>query len=167
MKHFLISIAAILITPLALATAPSDDSIRQLMEVSDTRKLLEGSLAQADQIMQASMQQALSGEEISAEDQEVIDEMRQQMLTLMKAELSWQVLEPMFIEVYQKSLNQAEVDGMLEFYKSDAGKAVVAKMPQIMQHTMVLMQQRMASMGPKIQEIQLAAMNKLKENKQQ
>nr|WP_277611070.1 DUF2059 domain-containing protein [Microbulbifer celer] len=74
-------------------------------------------------------------------------------------------MEPLFTEVYQKSLTQSEVDGMLEFYKSKAGKAVVAKMPLIMQNTMTLMQQRMAGVAPKMQEIQATAMAKLQENK--
>lgn len=164
MKKLLITIVAVLMAPVALAAQPSDESIRELMEITDTRALLENGMNQADQMMQASMRQASQGKTIPPEDQKVLDDMREDMLTLLKQEMSWASMEPLFIEVYQKSLTQSEVDGMLEFYRSDAGKAVVAKMPVIMQNTMTLMQQRMAGMAPKMQKIQGTAMAKLQEN---
>ena len=165
MKKVLIALVAVLLTPLAFAAQPSDESIRELMEITDTASLLENGMNQADQMMQASIRQTLQGQDIPEKDRKVLDEMRNDMMALLKEELSWNSMEPMFIDVYQKSLSQKEVDGMLEFYKSDAGKAVVAKMPLIMQNTMTLMQQRMAAMAPKMQEIQTSAMAKLEKNK--
>ncbi|MFD1215916.1 MULTISPECIES: DUF2059 domain-containing protein [Microbulbifer] len=165
MKKILITLVAALMTPLAFAAQPSGESIRELMEITDTRNLVENGMNQADQMMQASMRQALQGQTIPAEDQKVLDDMRADMMALLKEEMSWTSMEPLFTEVYQKSLTQSEVDGMLEFYKSKAGKAVVAKMPLIMQNTMTLMQQRMAGVAPKMQEIQATAMAKLQENK--
>jgi len=164
-KKVLIALVAVLLTPLAFAAQPSDESIRELMEITDTASLLENGMNQADQMMQASIRQTLQGQDIPEKDRKVLDEMRNDMMALLKEELSWNSMEPMFIDVYQKSLSQKEVDGMLEFYKSDAGKAVVAKMPLIMQNTMTLMQQRMAAMAPKMQEIQTSAMAKLEKNK--
>ena len=56
-------------------------------------------------------------------------------------------------EIYRKSFSQSEMDGMLKFYKSPAGKAVIAKMPVVMQNTMQVMQGEMAEMMPKIQQL--------------
>ena len=161
MKKTLLAITFALITPVAMATQPSDDSVRELMEITDARELMEGAMAQADQMMRASMEQTMQGKEISTEDRKVLDDMRAQMVTVLEEELGWAALEPMFIDVYQRSFSQSEVDAMLEFYNSDAGKAVVAKMPLVMQNTMGVMQQRMASVGPRIQQIQDEAVAKL------
>ena len=68
------------------------------------------------------------------------------MSAMFKEELSWKVLEPMFLKIYRESLTQYEVDGMVDFYKSDAGKALALKMPLIMQKTMQSMQERMMVM---------------------
>lgn len=164
MKKTLLAITFALITPVAMATQPSDDSVRELMEVTDARELMEGAMAQADQMMRASMEQTMQGKEISTEDRKVLDDMRAQMVTVLEEELGWAALEPMFIDVYQRSFSQSEVDAMLEFYNSDAGKAVVAKMPLVMQNTMGVMQQRMMSMAPRLQQIEAEAVAKLQGN---
>jgi len=163
-KKKLFAITFALITPVAMATQPSDDSVRELMEVTDARELMEGAMAQADQMMRASMEQTMQGKEISTEDRKVLDDMRAQMVTVLEEELGWAALEPMFIDVYQRSFSQSEVDAMLEFYNSDAGKAVVAKMPLVMQNTMGVMQQRMMSMAPRLQQIEAEAVAKLQGN---
>jgi hypothetical protein len=163
-KKKLLAITFALITPVAMATQPSDDSVRELMEVTDARELMEGAMAQADQMMRASMEQTMQGKEISTEDRKVLDDMRAQMVAVLEEELGWAALEPMFIDVYQRSFSQSEVDAMLEFYNSDAGKAVVAKMPLVMQNTMGVMQQRMMSMAPRLQQIEAEAVAKLQGN---
>jgi len=56
-------------------------------------------------------------------------------------------------EIYRKSFSQSEIDGMLKFYKTPAGKAVIAKMPVVMQNTMQVMQGEMAEMVPKMQQL--------------
>jgi len=160
-KKLLLSIAFTLISPIAMANPPSDESIRELMTITETRELMEGAMAQADQMMRATMEQTMQGKEISAEDRKVLDEMRTDMIAVLDEALGWDAMEPLFIDVYQRSLSQSEVDAMLEFYRSDAGKAVIAKMPLIMQNTMGVMQQRMASVGPRIQQIQDEAVAKL------
>ena len=164
MKKTLLAITFALITPVAMATQPSDDSVRELMEITDARELMEGAMAQADQMMRASMEQTMQGKEISTEDRKVLDDMRAQMVAVLEEELGWAALEPMFIDVYQRSFSQSEVDAMLEFYNSDAGKAVVAKMPLVMQNTMGVMQQRMMSMAPRLQQIEAEAVAKLQGN---
>ncbi|WP_250461199.1 DUF2059 domain-containing protein [Microbulbifer litoralis] len=167
MKKLLIAVVATIFCPLALATPPSDDSIRELMTVTETRELMDKTMAQMDNIIKASMQQALAGREISEEDQKVLDEMRGQMTSVMKEEFTWDKMAPMFTQIYKNSLTQSEVNGILDFYKTDAGKALVAKMPMIMQQTIQLMQQKTAAMAPKMQKIQQRAMARIKENNQQ
>jgi hypothetical protein len=72
----------------------------------------------------------------------------------MREELSWEFMESMMMEVYTKTFSQDEVDGMLAFYASPAGRSVITKMPIAMQHSMQVMQQRMTIMIPKLQQMQ-------------
>lgn len=164
MNRFALALVVTLLSPVSFSATPSEDSIRELMAITDMPQMLESSMAQVDAIMQSTMQQALAGHEVSQADQKVLQEMQDEMVALLKQEMSWLQLEPVFMQIYRESLSQAEVDGMLEFYKSDAGKAVIAKMPVIMQSSMQLMQQKMGHMMPRIQEIQQAALAKLKAN---
>ncbi|MCY1384950.1 hypothetical protein D9M69_732630 [compost metagenome] len=75
------------------------------------------------------------------------------MMALMKKELSWEVLAPMYVDIYGKSFTEDEVQGMLAFYRTPAGQAVVDKMPVVMQHSMEAMQSRMGSLMPEMQKL--------------
>lgn len=135
--------------------------MRQLLEVTQSRKLMDGMMSQIDSSMQLGMKQALAGNTPTGEQQAVLDEMRQKIVALMQQEMRWDVLEPKFIAVYRQSFTEQEVAGMLAFYKTPAGQAVITKMPLVMQHTMATMQELMGSMMPKLQAIQSEARQKL------
>lgn len=70
-----------------------------------------------------------------------------------KEEMSWDKMEPLFVDVYKKSFSQSDVDGMIQFYKTPAGQSVVKKMPLVMQNSMQVMQQRMSTVMPKIMQL--------------
>jgi hypothetical protein len=159
---------AVLLAPLqALAadTAPTDASIRELLEVTETRKLIDNMSGQLDAAMRDSMAQALGDTQLTDAQRQILDEMRQRIVALMTNEMSWARYEPLLFNVYRQSFTQAEVDGMLVFYRSDAGRAVIAKMPTVMQNTMQLVQQQMAQVMPKLQQIQQETVAKLEATK--
>lgn len=83
-KHALVLAAWLAAATPALAQdQPADEAIiRELIEITESAKLLDGVYAQVDSMM---------------------------------------------------------TQGMLDFYRSDAGRAVIAKMPVVMQHTMAAM----------------------------
>ena len=107
---------------------------------------------QADATMHEAMAQATAGKPLNAEQQKIVAETQSGMMDLMKEQLGWDTLQPIMLEVYRKSLTQEDVDGMLKFYQSRAGQALIAKMPAIMQKSMSSMQERMMPMTKKIQE---------------
>jgi len=165
MRHFLAVLVICSFTSaaaFAADTRPSEASLKRLLIVTDAQKLLESALGTVDQSMDAGIKQALKGQPINEQGQAALDEMRAKMSALFKESLAWEAMEPMFIDIYGRSLTQAEVNGMLKFYESDAGKAVIAKMPLIMQNTMQAMQERMATLTPKIMQIQQEAVARMK-----
>ena len=72
----------------------------------------------------------------------------------MKELLDWKKLEPIYVRIYQKTFTQQEIDGMIAFYKTSAGQAVISKMPAAMQNTMDEMQGLMAPVMEKMQRMQ-------------
>jgi uncharacterized protein len=138
----------------APAAPPTEASIKQLLEVAQARKLVDSIMNQMDNLMQQTMAQATKGQTVSPKVQKEIDQGRSEMLAMMKDVLEWSKLEPLYVRVYQKSFSQQEVDGMIAFYKTPAGQAVIGKMPAVMQNTMDEMQQMMAPVMQKIQKMQ-------------
>ena len=133
---------------------PSEASIKQLLEVAQAHKLIDSVIAQMDGLMTQAIQQATQGREVPPKVQKDIDKRQAEVVGVMKELLDWNKLEPMYVRIYQKSFSQQEVDGMIAFYKTPAGQAVIGKMPAVMQNTMDEMQQMMAPVMQKMQRMQ-------------
>ena len=133
---------------------PSEASIEQLLEVGQAHKLVDTMTAQMDGYMKQIMQQATQGQHITPEIQKGIDKREAEMMSMLKEMLDWDKLEPMYVRVYQKSFTQGEVDGMVAFYKTPIGQALLTKMPAVMQNTLNEMQQMMQPMMQRMQRMQ-------------
>lgn len=143
--------------------APADEPIiRELIALTESAKLLDGVYAQVDGMMAQAMNEAVGGNSLSPQQQALFDEMRERVVTIFRESMSWAALEPIMIDIYRKSFTQKEAQGMLDFYRSDAGRAVIAKMPLVMQNTMAAMQASMRTMMPKIQEVQKDILARMK-----
>ena len=161
--RYVILLAYFALCPAIAAEPPaSEASVRELLTITQSQKLVDGTMGQVDAMMQRSMEQALAGQALSADQQKIMDNMRTKMIALFRENMKWETLEPMFVDIYKQSFTQKEVDGMLDFYKSEPGQAVIAKMPLVMQNTMQAMQGRMAVMLPKLQQLQQDAIAELK-----
>ncbi|HEY2138984.1 MAG TPA: DUF2059 domain-containing protein [Chthoniobacterales bacterium] len=148
------------------AKPPTDASIKQLLEVAQARKLVDSVMKQMDNLMEQSIAQATQGQKIPPKVQKEIDARRAEVTAMMKELLDWTKLEPLYVRVYQKTFSQEEVDGMIVFYKTPAGQAVIAKMPAVMQHTIEEMQQTMGPVMQKMQKLQQDVVAEMKaENK--
>jgi len=138
----------------AQAAKPSEASVRQLFEVMHSSKLLDAYMTQIDTTVRASMQQALAGQQLNPKQQKILDDMGRQIGSLVKAELNWPAIEPLMIDVYRNTFSQHEVDGMLAFYRSEAGQAVIAKLPTAMQQSMTGIQSHAQALTPKIVQLE-------------
>ena len=139
----------------------SDASVRELIQVTRVQDLLKTTSEEMNGYMAEAMDEALEGAEVSKEQRQIIDEMRAKIQNLFKETLSWKEFEPLVLDVYKRTFNQREVDGMVAFYKTEVGKAVVDKMPLVTTNTMEAMQGRMAQILPALQKLQEETLNKL------
>ncbi|WP_341675556.1 DUF2059 domain-containing protein [Niveibacterium sp. SC-1] len=100
------------------------------------------------------MQAVLKDQTITPEVQALLDGMREKVVALVRRELRWEAFEPQLIDIYRRSFTQEEMDGMLDFYRSPAGRAVVAKLPLVMQNSMQAVQQVLQRLAPELQKLQ-------------
>ena len=140
----------------------SEASVRELMVVMDTQKMMDEMWTQVDMVVQSSMKQTMAGQEVTPAQQAVLDDMRKELVALMSEELSWTTFEPMMLDIYCKTFTESEVQGMIQFYKSPTGQAVIAKMPVVMQAGMQAAQGRMASLQPKLRKLMEESVSKMK-----
>jgi len=143
MKFFR-TLAAVLVGSAMVCSAapPSEQSINELLDVSGSQKAVTAMLQQMEAGMKLGMQQALQGRTLTTEQQAAADKILSQMNTTMKEELSLDRLRPVYVQAYRELFSQEEVDGLVSFYKSAAGKALIEKVPQVMQRAGALTQER-------------------------
>ena len=160
-KFFLI--ASLFTASTVFAEPVSESSVQELLAITNTKNLLEGAKSQIDSLVSKSIEQTLSGKTPNAKQQQAITNMKNKMVALVQSQLSWEKMEPLYTRLYQESFTQEEVNGMLAFYKTPAGQAVINKMPIVMQKTMLEMQKMMLAISPEAQKIQTEFLNEIKE----
>lgn len=137
--------------PSASGNPPNDAAVKQLLELMHAKNMVDSMMSQMDLMMKNAMQQVTQGRPVPAEAQKTFDKCRTDVVAAMKEEFTWEKLEPMYVRIYQKSFTQGEMDGMIGFYKTPAGQAVVSKMPLVMRNSM---NEAMQMMGPMIKRIE-------------
>ena len=154
MKKILLALALMASIPaFAQSSPPSEASVRELLEVTNGKSVLEGAWNQLDGLMEKAMKDAIGNKPVTEKQEKIMAAMRAETVELIRSEMSWDKMEPMYIRQYSQTFSQAEIDGMLAFYKSDAGKAVTAKMPQLVQILMQDVLSLLQGTMPKIRAI--------------
>ena len=151
MKTHLAALALSLVALTSSAAPPTDDSIRTLFAVMKVESMVNGMYAAIEPAMRQGMAQATDGKEPTAKQKAILDRHARRMGELIRTELSWAKMEPMQIRIYRESFDQAEIDGLIQFYRSPVGQSFVSKMPVVTQKAMAEMQVYMQQVMPKMQ----------------
>ncbi|MEO6921513.1 MAG: DUF2059 domain-containing protein [Collimonas sp.] len=151
MRRFFFLFFAIFLTTAAHAAPPSDVSIDDLLVSMKTEQTLKAVFPMIDKVMQQSMAMATKGKTLNAKQQQALESIAAKMVQVMREEMSWDTMRPLYLQIYRESFTQDEIDGLAAFYKSPAGAAYIEKMPVVIQKSMTIMQSRMGPMMAKMQ----------------
>jgi hypothetical protein len=89
--------------------------------------------------------------------------MHTKMTAALDDALNWDSLQAMYLRIYKASFTQDEVDGMLAFYRTPAGQAMINKLPLVTQNMMTEMQEVMKPLQEKLRQIRQEATQELKD----
>jgi hypothetical protein len=162
---FLIVSLAAVSTGFTADTPPSEDAIKQLLEVTQARQMVDTMNSQMQNMLKNSMQAATQGQKVTPQIQKEIDQIEQEMNSELKDVLTWSKLESMYIRVYQKSFTAQEIDGLIAFYKTPTGQALLTKMPVVLQNTMNEVQMMIMPMVQRLQQKQQQVASELQAQK--
>jgi hypothetical protein len=114
-----------------------------------------------DQMMDAittSLRESLKtipgADQMTAEQKKLMDDFLTKTLKVANDSVGWSALEPEYVKLYANTYSEEEIDGILTFYKSPAGQAMLAKTPQLTTGSMQIVQARMVDIQPKIKAMQ-------------
>jgi uncharacterized protein len=80
-------------------------------------------------------------------------EIQVKILDLVKSRISWEKMRPQYVTVYSETFSDEEISGMLAFYQSPAGRAMLSKMPMLVTKVMGMVQTQIKDIMPEIQRI--------------
>jgi len=141
---------ALLLAPVALADPASKAAkIDQLFVAMNVEAQQKQVMAQMQQMVMAQVKAQIP----SAGDQAKAEELQKKMFALIADETSWQKIKPVMAKAYSDTYTEPEIDGILAFYKSPAGKAMVDKQPALMGKVMTGMQAQMSTIMTDIQNL--------------
>ncbi len=138
----------------AAGSEPSEASVKQLIGIMQLHKSLDSLVAQMNKIMETAAEQASQGQPLSTVAKASLDRCRTDVHTLIRHDVSWEKMEPVYIKIYQNTFNQSEVDAMIAFYKTPVGQNVVTKLPVAMQNAQNETMQTMRPMMERIKQMQ-------------
>ncbi len=87
------------------------------------------------------------------EQQENSRELQSKILDLVKDRMSWDKMRIELVRIYNELFTEDEMSGILSFYESPSGRAMLEKMPQLTTRAMAYAQSQMADLLPEIQRI--------------
>jgi len=164
-KYFLL--AALLVCPVAYAQdagpeQPSEESVRELIRVTDMRNMTDSMMDQTMQSTTAAVNEMLKDSGMTAQDRADMDTFVGQANEAARRDLGWDKLEPYYVKVFRMSFSQKEVDDLTAFYKTPSGQALLHKMPKVIQTSFAEMKDLMGPFIKDIGVLQKELMNKIK-----
>ena len=148
----LVLFAISLFLPIAAFCAPaSEASIDELLVLTKTETMLDAAYTLVENQIRRAIQQSTAGQTLTPAQQQVLDELPAKFMGTMKSEITWDIVRPAIVQVYRDNYDQAEIDGMVAFFKTPAGQAYATRAPLVAQGMNAAMQTRLQTVIPKMQ----------------
>lgn len=131
MRKIALCVAAMSLSAAAFAAPPNDVAVDQLM--------LEGGVREQQSALMQELEKEFSThialpdadlKKLPPAARQQIQTMQRQMVQILREEMAWEKVQPIYRQIYKETFTQEEIDGMLAFYRSPAGQALLKKTPQ-------------------------------------
>ena len=125
------------------------DAINMETQVSQSFEAAKAAIPAQMKQMQSFLPAGPNGEKrgLPAEQTE---KMMDRMLGMITTEMSWEKVKADYVTLYADTFTAAELEELLAFYRSPAGKSFVAKQPLLTQKSVAMSQKSMLRLMPKI-----------------
>jgi hypothetical protein len=135
----------------------------ELLLLTNADKLLKPMWKQMEAMMEQQFVQMGAPEELRP----VLNRYTSKLVKVVEEEFGWAKMKNNYIDIYVKTYTEGEIRAISEFYKSPVGKKFIEKMPQLMQESMAISQNKMPTFMNKMQKISEEMANEIKQLKEQ
>jgi uncharacterized protein len=146
----------------------ADDSSKQakveeLIKLTKIDQLLAQMTGQMTTRLKTMAAQQNARQKFTPAQEKLVNDYINQVQGITQGAVAWDKMKPILVQVYTETYTDQELDGILTFYRSPSGQALVAKSPQLMNRTVELVQQKMTAVQPQLQQANEDFSRKMKE----
>ena len=135
---------------LSHAAEPANEKLAaELLTLTNVEKNLADMRGQIAQMMTAQFKTM----DIPDEMKDKAAALQQRMVDLVFDEMSFEKMKPSYIEAYASTFTKEELSGLVEFYKTPAGRAFSSKLPALTKRLMDLGQEKTLGLAPRVQKM--------------
>ncbi len=136
--------------------------VEEMLQITKAGSALQGQLKDLqDRVNGLAKQQFGQGTQ-TPEQAKLMQQYLQQVQTITADEVGWDKLHPLVVQNYSETFTDPELDGIIAFYKTPAGQALITKSPELLNKTNATVTARIKEMQPKLQELTQSYGNRIK-----
>ena len=121
----------------------------ELIKITDGDTVMEKMKAQVTMIFQ----QITSQMNIQEADKPKLEKYSARFDAILKEDMDWEKVKIQYLDLYTSVFTEEETKALVDFYKSDLGKKVTEKMPELMQQSLNVARTYMQGVLPKLEEL--------------
>lgn len=150
MKRLILTLCLVL----ACGTAYSGEKehralAEELIKITDGDKVMDGMKAQVSMVFQ----QITSQMNVQEADKPKLEKYTKRFEDILKEDMDWAKVRTQYVDLYTGTFTEKEIKSLVDFYKSDLGKKVSEKMPELMQKSMIVARTHMEIVVPKLEAL--------------
>ena len=131
MRKILVLATALLINSSSYALPASQESVETLLEISGAESISQLTYVVMDQVLRVFASEQVKAYRLNADQQRQFDAAYAKLQSIIRPEFSWKAMKPRYVQIYQETFDQQEIDGLIALYRSPVGVAYVAKSPAL------------------------------------
>lgn len=166
LRYFLLAIMMICLTSAIADEVSHRAAAKTLLEVTEISAMVDEMHIQIEKMfkqMAVNILKDYKGEDKQAM-QTYMNEYMNKLAVLLREEFSLENMEGDLIDLYIQVFSEQEILELIDFYQSELGQKILAKMPALMQASMEINQRHLKTFLPKVealvQEMQTNIKNK-------
>jgi hypothetical protein len=150
MKRLIPALCLILFCTVAYAGEKEHRGLaEELIKITEGDKVMDGMKAQVSMVFH----QIIAQMDIQEADKAKLEKYTKQFEDILKEDMAWAKVKDQYVDLYTSTFTEKEIKTLVDFYKSDLGKKVTEKMPELMQKSMMVVQTHMGSVVPKLESL--------------
>lgn len=151
-------IAALLVLALSFPLAARADEASHRAKAQEMMALLHNEKVVqqvADNMMKqiSDLADKTAGPDATPEAKAKVADFEKQASQIILAQVGWKTLQDPFADIYAKNFTEEQLDGIIAFYKSPAGAALLANMPDVNTQVAQVGQSRVQALQPQLQQL--------------